>query len=479
MMRVVIVHYHLRPGGVTRVIAHAATELMVHGASVVVLASGDLPQDFPCPVRQVPALAYDEGGAAVSPDQLQRQMDMAVRDALGGEADLWHIHNHSLGKNLALPVTVANMARAGRRILLQIHDFPEDFRSYNYRRLRDFIPLDQFAETLYPQAPQVQYCVLNGRDRRFLAKAGVAEERLHTLANPVWMPQAATEDIPNWPYRLWLYPTRAIRRKNIGEWLLWSALAGPEDRFATSLAPENPREQQRYRQWVGLAKALNLPVSFDLATQTQLSFATLLRSAYCLGTTSVAEGFGMAFLEPWLLDRPVAGRNLPEITQDFDALGVALSHLYTRLPIPLDFFEVGEIASRLRRALTQLYGDYRLPPPGEAELQRAWDAWVQEDQVDFGCLDEDLQAKVIRHLCHHPHSRNALSMTQLTVAANEVISHNRRVIQENYSLSAYGERLMAIYQGLLAASPGPVSGLDCDTLLRCFLQPERLNLLRL
>ncbi len=479
MMRIVIVHYHLRPGGVTRVIAHAATELMTRGVSVAVLAGGDLPGDFPCPVRQVPALAYDEGDAPADPLALHRQMEAAAHEALEGRVDLWHIHNHSLGKNLALPVVVSKLAEAGQKLLLQIHDFPEDFRGYNYRRLRDFIPVDQFAETLYPQAAHVQYSVLNGRDRRFLSRAGVPDEGLHLLPNPVWVPESATEDIPDWPYRLWLYPTRAIRRKNIGEWLLWSALADSEDHFATSLAPENPRERQRYRGWVRLAQACNLPVSFDLATRTQLSFATLLRSAYCLGTTSVAEGFGMAFLEPWLLDRPVAGRNLPEITRDFESSGVALSHLYNRLPVPLDWFDPGEITTRLRRALTRLYADYRLPPPRESEFQRAWNAWVKDNQIDFGCLDEDLQAKVIRHLCRHPESRKVLSRSRLTVAGEGVIAQNRRVIQEQYSLPAYGERLMAIYQGLVQSSPGPVSGLNCEKLLRAFLQPERLNLLRL
>ena len=38
-------------------------------------------------------------------------------------------------------------------------------------------------------------------------------------------------------------------------------------------------------------------------------FAALLASAHALVTTSVAEGFGLAFLEPWLMGRPLAGRH--------------------------------------------------------------------------------------------------------------------------------------------------------------------------
>ena len=42
-----------------------------------------------------------------------------------------------------------------------------------------------------------------------------------------------------------------------------------------------------------------------------------MASAHRLVTTSVAEGFGLAFLEPWLFGKGLLGRNLPEITVDF------------------------------------------------------------------------------------------------------------------------------------------------------------------
>ncbi len=61
----------------------------------------------------------------------------------------------------------------------------------------------------------------------------------------------------------------------------------------------------------------------------------MIAKADALITTSVAEGFGLAFLEPWLASKPLVGRNLPEITADFAEHGLDLSALYNCLPVPL------------------------------------------------------------------------------------------------------------------------------------------------
>ena len=475
-MRIAIVHYHLRPGGVTRVIEHAARLLRGAGHQVVVLAAGAV-DGFPAPVRVVAELAYDEGGEPVSVAALQEALVTAATAALGAAPEVWHFHNHHLGKNLALPPLVARLAAAGERLLLQIHDFPEDFRPYNYRRLQQALG-DDFGRCCYPAAPQVHYAVLNGRDHRFLAAAGVAPERLHLLPNPVWLPPQ-TGETARWPQgRLWLYPTRAIRRKNVGELLLWAALAGPDDHFATSLAPENPREQRFHRHWVALAGELGLPLRFDLARQTGWSFPAMVQAAHCLVTTSVAEGFGMAFLEPWLLDRPVGGRDLPEITVDFRETGLTLDHLYDRLDVPVAWLGEKPLRQRLEAELDGLYQAYGLPRPTAAQYRLAWDAWVRDGQVDFGRLDEPLQTRIIRRLHRSATARQSLPR-QPPVPPPPVVAHNRAVALARYDLERYGARLEAAYAALLAAPCTAPQGLDAAALLHRFLQPERLCLLRL
>ena len=144
-----------------------------------------------------------------------------------------------MGKNVSAPLAVRRLASLGYRTLLQIHDFAEDFRPDNYRRLTNALShgsTNQLPAILYPQAEHVFYATLNRRDYRVLIQAGVDQSRLHLLPNPVSTPpvvadsrrarQLANETlgIPAGE-RLATYPVRGIRRKNVGEMLLWSALA--------------------------------------------------------------------------------------------------------------------------------------------------------------------------------------------------------------------------------------------------------------
>ncbi|MEZ5304096.1 MAG: hypothetical protein R3F11_26155 [Verrucomicrobiales bacterium] len=91
-------------------------------------------------------------------------------------------------------------------------------------------------------------------------------------------------------------------------------------------------------------------------------------------TTSVAEGFGLAFLEPWLAGKPVVGRDLPEITADFAESGVDLAHLYARLEIPLAWVDAGRFRRALNSALARAYAAYGAPmppmPPSERGQRR-------------------------------------------------------------------------------------------------------------
>ena len=473
-MRVAICHYHLRTGGVTRIIAHAARALGAAGIGVVVL-SGEAPAlPWSVPVRVVPGLGYDGGGSA---EGLARSMAAAAADALGGPPDLWHVHNHSLGKNLLLPPALHALAAAGGRLLLQIHDFPEDGRPRNYRRLLHELgggDAAALARVLYPYAPQVVYAALNRRDQGVLVAAG-AEARL--LPNPVWLPPRVAE-VPV-QAGLWLYPTRAIRRKNLGELLLWAAVAPAGRRYATTLGPENPAEQPRYRAWVDLAGELSLPVAFELGAGPGTRFEELVAAAECLVTTSVAEGFGMAFLEPWLLGRPVAGRDLPEVTGEFREAGIELDHLYRRLEVPVAWPGRDRLAAAAGAALEALFEGYGRRPAADA-VECALAAWIRDERVDYGRLDEPLQARILRRLAAQPADRLALEPAALPEPADPgtLVARNRRVILEHYGLEDYGRRLLALYRELAGREPGPQGALDAGVILDTFLDPARLHLLR-
>jgi len=467
-MNVAVIHYHARPGGVTRVIERAVEALA--GRAHCLFFTGEAARaETPLQkkIRTVPLLGYATGTPRETPALMKK-----ASGAFGCAPDIWHIHNHSLGKNPALTQEVTNLAMAGQKLLLQIHDFSEDGRPDNYRNLG---PL---KKRLYPVAPHIHYAVLNQRDARFLRAAGVPEETLHLLPNTVSpLPNAQSRTpnpespIPN-ARPLYVYPCRAIRRKNIGELLLWSARM-PQARFAVTLAPKNPEAKPVYDAWTAFANELRLNVEFDAGAA--MPFEEMIGRADALITTSIAEGFGLAFLEPWMAGKPLAGRNLPEITGDFAAHGLDLSALYTRLPVPLssEAWDLTDLFPRtLEKALRASLDAYGRPW-SDTRLREAEAALIQNGCVDFGVLDEAMQRTVIRAVQKDP---DLLGMELGDSSA--ALEQNRKTAETAYGPQAYGDQLFSMYEKLIQAKAGTVSYADSEKLLDEFLQPSRINLLR-
>src|SRR5208337_2292412 len=201
-----IVHYHLNRGGVTQVIINQlrALDLALQTERpwrVVLVSSGcrvDWPEQLPdqlgsirLDMIEIPAMDYDRDPVA-SPGELARQIREGLRGR-GYSADdtILHVHNHSLGKNLSLPGAIRILACDGFRLLLQIHDFAEDYRHEHYARMTAALATmatdgtDDLAAVLYPQAEHIHYATLNRRDWSMLRDAGVPLARLHLLPNPV------------------------------------------------------------------------------------------------------------------------------------------------------------------------------------------------------------------------------------------------------------------------------------------------------
>jgi glycosyltransferase involved in cell wall biosynthesis len=484
-MRVAIVHYHLRTGGVTRIIQHTCSVLAARGAQTLIL-TGDLPaSSWNVPIRAVRGLGYEGHGLVASGRELAAELLAATRDIFGTVPDLWHVHNHTLGKSLVLPQALHALADEGHRLLLQIHDFPEDGRPLNYQRQLEHIgsgDRDRLSAILYPQAPHVHYAVLNGRDFAFLHTAGVVQEQLHLLPNPVQIhsaPSTKSADIEFPHGRLWLYSTRAIRRKNLGEFLLWAALAESEEMFATTQGPKNPLERPAYDRWRRLAEELRLAVQFEIGTVSHADFEKLICSAYALVTTSVAEGFGLAFLEPWLAGRAVTGRKLTEITAGFEQVGVNFPGLYERVDVPVHWLGYRTLKDRVWQGLTRVMAAYGRTPKAD-DLSRVLSAWIHDGCVDFGRLDEPLQEAIIRRVTNSSTARDQLLPHRLPDPGRhtEQIEGNRRVIAREFSLTQYGERLLGIYHQIIRSPVKPLEAFSGEALLDQFLAPERLYLLR-
>lgn len=467
-MRIALVHYHLRPGGVTSVLARTCEALARHGLPHVVL-SGEAPDSASAwthPWAVVPELAY---GSTWPGPGFMDALQAAARRALGGAPDLWHIHNHSLGKSLSLPVCADRLARAGHPLLLHLHDFPEDGRPAVYRAL------PTAGLNLYPCGQRVHYAVLNQRDHAVLLQAGAPPERVQVLPNPV---QLAARPRARDPARVVTYPTRAIRRKNLGEFLLWSALSPPETRWQTTLAPRAEVDRLPYVRWQRVVEELRLPVDWAVSQGLDRPLADVLAGSQSAITTSVAEGFGLSFLEPWLAGCPVWGRDLPEITADFRAAGLDLSHLYPQLAVPVDWLGRARVRTALHDGFARVCRAYGRDLDGTMH-ERLWAASCVGDRVDFGRLDEALQEEVIRLIHRDEQARRVLGVDEWRRAAPpERMVHNRHIVETAYSVEAYAGRLLQLYRSLLAEPAAPEQSLERARVLAPFLSPERFTLLR-
>lgn len=488
-LRVAIVHYHLRPGGVTRVIQStlsALSEVVLQNISADAIQTVVLTGEPPTPSMPISSdyaivedLKYSTS-SNFSVEQVSTQLETAAKQKLGGLPDVWHIHNHSLGKNLIVPEIVYHLAKKGHRLLLQIHDLAENGRHSNYKLLRDYFR--DSLKRLYPQGSHIHYALINQRDLKFLKTAGVEEEHLHYLPNAVSIEKIEGSESPKQyieDKRLFLYPTRAIRRKNLGEFLLWSAMVEEGDLFATTRAPKNLEARPVYDDWVAFAQSLKLPVKFAIGEEWKGDFTSLLKSAHALVTTSIMESFGLAFLEAYLGRRQLFGRKLPEITDEFEQMDIDLSMLYDKLLIPTEWVGRDRFYKEVQTALPQAYESYGRTVRSD-DVEQAVQAAMIGEYIDFGRLNEPLQKLVIERIVREPSLKSEIIPPTLEPSGEQytsIIHRNCEIVKTQFNLQQYGKRLLQIYQTVVESETGSMSEINADVLLDKFLAAERFWLL--
>ena len=194
-------------------------------------------------------------------------------------------------------------------------------------------------------------------------------------------------------------------------------------------------------------------------------------------TTSIAEGFGLAFLEPWIIGKPVMGRDLPDITRDFAVNGIEMGNLYQRIDLPIEWLDEGELMEAIESMLRRSYLAYNCELPPSA-VKQTLKAWVKKGRIDFGVLSESFQIEVLRKLRENPACLDSLSIPPLALYPEREIAERREIIRRVYSLSSYGERLGEMYERVSSGAVGKVTHLPTLKVLQQFFNPSRLNLLR-
>lgn len=471
-MRVATVHYHLGPGGVARVIEAAAQALASAGIRHVILTG-----------ENVHGLGYLATPGDHTAEILTVSLRAAASEALGGPPDLWHFHNHSLGKNCLVPHVIARLARENERLVLQIHDLAEQGRPANYRLIAN-------CRTLYPVSPRIHYAFLNSRDLHLFTAAGLPPENASLLPNPISPspgdPAAAPVSSP-----ILFAPIRGIRRKNLGELVFLSALAPQDTRVAVSRAPLNPEALPVHDTWRKFTSKHRLPIEFDVvdrfapAAGAATGFESWLAHASHIVTTSVSEGFGLPFLEAAALGKPLIGRNLPHINAEHARHGIHAGHLYDRLLVPLDWVDLPILRDHLTTDLERNYRDYRRTlSPDTIDVTLA--ALIHADLIDFGNLPEPLQQGIIERLADPGNryvplveidgkTQRAKDWLAAVVADRTPIATPDQLAP--YSPAVYQKSLTSLYAQLATQPAAPVSHLPADEILTAHLGPGSFHFL--
>ncbi len=416
MKPVCIVHYHLRDGGVTRVIERQVEALLLAGIRPTLLVGEAPRRALPVEVEVIVEPTLDYCTLTGAPAEASRARLSTIKKLLQSypKQTLFHIHNPTLGKNSLLTAALWSLAEQGRCCFFHCHDFPLERPAMMANIAAAAAVLSMDAALLRtPESSRIEYLFANRDD---MQRPEFHGQSVRYLPNPV----TATSDssrssseilsalsLPHCE-RYWLYPIRAITRKNIGELLLLSLLMGDETlAMVVTLAPENQTEWENYEQWVNLSESLALPIAFDAAQR--IGFEQLLGGCERVLSTSIKEGFGMAFLEPWLVGKAVVGRALPMVMADFAEAAVQFDGFY--------------------------------------------DAILLSDGRDFGlCSEEEKRAIVQSVAANQSHlnklqRRNSASIARLQRAFSpREISENCAAVERNYSLRAFSTYLIMCYK---------------------------------
>ncbi len=485
MKTVVIVHYHLRRGGVTRVIETAAECLRKAGIRHLILSGSEPESGRRLPVRVIPRLDYrDPPAKPVRPESLLRSMRNAVREEFGSGEFVWHLHNPSLGINPTVTSLVRRLAESGDPMVLQHHDFAEDGRPEHHAAIVD-------PDAIYPIAPQIRHAFINSRNARQLVAAGLPPGQADVLPNAITMPARTKPPTRRPEHPLLLYPVRGIRRKNLGELFLLARLSPAGTRFATTLAPANPRWQPIHRDWLDYAEETGLPVMLGAverlapAPRAGKTFASWIRHATHFVTTSVSEGFGLGFLEPATLGKPLIGRHLATLGEDFALEGIQPGRLYDRLLVPEKWVGLERLRQRLVSELQRNLELYGLPMSNEF-LNKSFAAMRHRGHLDFGNLPEDLQRRVLRKLAD-PKTHGEVLVESGThreglagwLAA--ALAETRPTVRPGqlgaFTPEAYRRRLVTCLQSAAHAEPRPPQFLEGHQVLAQFLKPGSFHFL--
>jgi len=424
-----IFHHHLLTGGVTSVILKSVEALKSYLPEVdrIYLVTGNkinfsnLTLSPKVEVKVLPEIDYLEGQKLSVQNTSPAGSSLASRliRQFASDNAIWWVHNYHLGKNplftrALLKIIDGTYGDIHQKIVLQIHDFPECGRYENLALLESIVKCP-----LYPLSPDVQYVVLNKRDYDILITAGIPQNHLSLLENPIspYTPPCTNSSekrkikqsldrafgasfpsfIPDAP--LIIYPIRTIRRKNVMEAGFITRLLEEPVNLIASLPGVSASEIAYSNLIKKCYKQGLIPGLWGIGEKLEaagLSFEKLIEAGDLIISTSVQEGFGYLFINALQWQRPLLARDLDILKGTKDLFSTFPSYFYSKVLCPLPESDRKLLIAGYRQKLTNLSGV--LSDERVKELTLDIEELLESEIVDFSFLTPDLQYRLLKQL---------------------------------------------------------------------------------
>ncbi|MGC8742657.1 MAG: hypothetical protein ACP5T0_02105 [Verrucomicrobiia bacterium] len=384
----VILHYHLRPGGVRRVIELATTRIVkkfANSCKVIIAAGEEPPDNWICQFKSKldplninlelfvkPSFGYISE-SRLPPHQLKEQIASDINllfKKLSRDNSLIWFHNPGLGRNIILTDEIFKTAsKFSIPVLAHHHDWWFENRWQRYGEMQNcgFSTTDQIARAIFNTSPNIKHCAINFLDASILKRFLGAQSGW--LPNPVETPRVPSEKeivkVKKWikdqlydDGKIWLMPTRVLRRKNIAEALLLKNWFSPKSWLITTAKESSSNEldyaarlicaANTYRWRLKLGILSNSVINGDKRSVEIPDIPAMYAASDLVLLTSIQEGFGLTYIEAAMFKRPLIARMLPNLEKDFKTFGLNFPQSYYDILIPPALFDWNTESQRQR-----------------------------------------------------------------------------------------------------------------------------------
>jgi hypothetical protein len=338
-MKILFLHYAFKSDGVTRCVLNNISGLKKLSKNIsFVLAGNCFAPSIPSDIEK----RYIDWNSS----DIVSQIREITRDV-----DVIMIENPTVGifPKATLAFKEYSEKNKDKKILYRIHDLIDD-RPHLFENFRK--TFDNFDD-IYPSSNNVSFLTLTSFDKRRLIKKGLNNVRV--LPNSIVISDLdinhekslglrtlfEKKGIVKPGEKILAYPVRIERRKNIEEaMLLTKILNEGEENYRLIITI--PFDEDYKKELEILADKYQIPCSFGKASKyisfdkkDEFTIADFYSTSDLVISTSVREGFGFVFVEPWLAGTPIIGRAISSVIEDFQTNRIDLSYFYGNNLLPV------------------------------------------------------------------------------------------------------------------------------------------------